>query len=339
MEITLSSGLLRIFSFYSPPRKDLKLSRIRHFFDTATPTILAGDLNAKHIAWGCRVTNPKGHSLFKNAQKHNFTIEAPSQPTHFPGNPNYLPDILDIFVTRNVRIIEDPKVMDELSSDHLPVLLKIPCSYDVSPPTEKIIDWLELDYYLETSSFKCTPLKTTADIDRAVELLTSDIQVATQKATKETPSKSSQLYLPPHILQLIQLKNRTRSQWQKYGNPSIKAELNAQIRRLRSLISEFRSQSFNKFIEEAEAHPKSTWKVIRSLRNRKAQLPPLKVDGKDHYFDEDRANVLVKSLRVQCSLKFAYKPVNIKFQTEINVLAFIFKPTNSAFKPTFLSEV
>lgn len=81
---TNSSHPLYIFSVYSPPL-DLDLSGLPALFDDRIPTIVAGDLNAKHTAWGCHHINPKGDSLSDLICDHHLSIEAPTKPTHYPG--------------------------------------------------------------------------------------------------------------------------------------------------------------------------------------------------------------------------------------------------------------
>ncbi|WP_316206644.1 hypothetical protein, partial [Escherichia coli] len=54
---------LRIFSLYSPLNTN-NMSEIPLLFDSNTPTIVAGDLNAKNKHWGCLSNNTKGNSLW-----------------------------------------------------------------------------------------------------------------------------------------------------------------------------------------------------------------------------------------------------------------------------------
>ena len=50
-------------------------------------------------------------------------IRAPNEPTFF--GPDGKPDILDIAIVRNICLIEDPVVLNELTFDHNPIILKI----------------------------------------------------------------------------------------------------------------------------------------------------------------------------------------------------------------------
>nr|CAH7750459.1 unnamed protein product [Callosobruchus chinensis] len=66
-------------------------------------------------------------------------------------------------------------------------------------------------------------------------------------------------------------------------------------------LVEIRSKNFNEFIEEAENHPSSVWKVTRILRNRKPVLPPLKVGNSTLVLDSEKANAFADSLQSQCT--------------------------------------
>ncbi|OXU22233.1 hypothetical protein TSAR_016876 [Trichomalopsis sarcophagae] len=225
----------------------------------------------------------------------------PLEPTHFPGCASHDPDILDIFLTKNITLPSDPWSTEELSSDHNPVLAKISCAPDISPVTTSRIDWLHLRYILESSSFKCNPIKTTTDLDNAVELLTLEINAATQQATITTPATQHKTKLPSELMYLITEKNKLRKLWQTTRNPKLKTELNAMTKELSALVSEHRNNEFNGFIAEAEKNPKKAWSVVKKLRNKRPSLPPLQQGKKSFSLDSDKAEIFATSLQHQCS--------------------------------------
>lgn len=63
---------------------------------------MAGDLNAKHTNWGCRVINPNGTKLLYFIDNTPYTIYAPDEPTYFPSDVNRQPDILDILLIKSI---------------------------------------------------------------------------------------------------------------------------------------------------------------------------------------------------------------------------------------------
>lgn len=81
IEIYTKTSPIRIITYYSPPNSNQKFSTLNPLFETNTPTIVAGDLNAKHTSWGSKHNNPAGQSLLKKLLKLNINIEPPSEPT------------------------------------------------------------------------------------------------------------------------------------------------------------------------------------------------------------------------------------------------------------------
>ncbi|UYV73849.1 hypothetical protein LAZ67_11001128 [Cordylochernes scorpioides] len=88
---------------------------IYNIFSTDTLTIIAGDLNCKHPAWGSTTTNPSGRRLQNAINVMDLDVSYPDEPTH--DSP---PDIIDIAVHKNISQSAYSKVLHELTSDHLP---------------------------------------------------------------------------------------------------------------------------------------------------------------------------------------------------------------------------
>jgi endonuclease/exonuclease/phosphatase (EEP) superfamily protein YafD len=66
------------------------------------PVVLAGDFNAKHRSWNSHRANKNGNRLLDAALKSTFIVDAPTSPTYLHRFNKYRPDILDIYLTRNV---------------------------------------------------------------------------------------------------------------------------------------------------------------------------------------------------------------------------------------------
>ena len=88
-------------------------------------TIVAGDFNAKHTNWGSRTNNKAGRKLWDLQQCTNVQIIGPDKPTFLPNRLNCKPDILDIAVVKDISTPLRAEVINELNSDHLPVILHL----------------------------------------------------------------------------------------------------------------------------------------------------------------------------------------------------------------------
>ncbi|KAJ1151943.1 hypothetical protein NDU88_004722 [Pleurodeles waltl] len=124
IQIQTSAGPLRLIATYSPPGQ-LCPSNIDALLDSSIPTLIGGDLNAKHQCWNSRTTNSKGHALLATSRKKDFAAAGSSRPTHYPGNARQKLDILDIVIMRNLSQSMELETLTALMSDHNPVLITV----------------------------------------------------------------------------------------------------------------------------------------------------------------------------------------------------------------------
>jgi hypothetical protein len=85
-------------------------------------SILAGDLNAKHLVWNSKVSNPSGLKLLELFVNSNFKISSPQCPTHY--TPDGRSNVLNTVIHQNV-CLSQAIVTNILDSDHLPVMFSI----------------------------------------------------------------------------------------------------------------------------------------------------------------------------------------------------------------------
>lgn len=108
--------------------------------------VVAGDFNAKHASWNCQRPNRQGDRLFLNSTGNGYVVMAPREPTHVPDAANQLPDILDIALVKGLTTRARLTTLDDLPSDHLPVIMEIMHPVELSPTAEKFnykaADWV-----------------------------------------------------------------------------------------------------------------------------------------------------------------------------------------------------
>ena len=337
IEIRRPSGAVRIVSVYVP-NQNLHTCPLHTIFDSRTPTIVAGDFNAHHDSWNSNKINSNGQTLIDFALNNNIIIEAPSEPTYVPNDGNKTPSVLDIFITQNAYTPSDPLTLNELSSDHLPVFAEYAINPLRDPPSVEITDWVLLSYLLENSTFKCTSIDSVRGIDEAVDSLSSEITSTVKAASRPRAVSKAKLQLPVDVLTLIKEKNKTRRLWQRSRDSRLKPLLNSLQRQIHLRMREIRSASFEDFISEAESHPKSVWKVVKSLRNRKTQLPPLVHNGSKFSLDPEKANIFADSLRSQCS-PLPSDPSFNDFHTQVRSTVQNFDTSTGGILPTSFKEV
>ncbi|GBP34307.1 RNA-directed DNA polymerase from mobile element jockey [Eumeta japonica] len=104
---------LRLFAAYRTPGTRFCSSDIHTIFEDHTPTILAGDLNAKHTVWDSRVVSPAGRQLLQDAEDYGYEVLGPVTPSHVPTDPRFGADVLDIVLCHRLPFPIHVEVLPE----------------------------------------------------------------------------------------------------------------------------------------------------------------------------------------------------------------------------------
>jgi len=83
-------------------------------------------------------------------------MSAPDSPTYYPSRLKALPDVLDIFLHHTSLNVSDVVTLDELNSDHNPVLLTVDSALPaqiLNRPSDKEVRWDVYRKYLKPINF------------------------------------------------------------------------------------------------------------------------------------------------------------------------------------------
>ncbi|KAG5862499.1 hypothetical protein JTB14_036198 [Gonioctena quinquepunctata] len=214
VKITTSRGPINLFSVYNPPNNELANDFLGMIIaESVTPTIVAGDFNAKQISWS-NTSNRNGFRLKRHCDNSDYLIKAPNEPPFYGA---YRPDILDIVLIKNLFWDIEVDTLQELSSDHNPI--KIELGYD--PPAQinhsyKITNWVRFSQILEREYCAPENTLTPAELDVAVSRFESTILDALNNTFTEVIShNTSHNALPRSIKDKIREKNRARRRYQR----------------------------------------------------------------------------------------------------------------------------
>jgi endonuclease/exonuclease/phosphatase family metal-dependent hydrolase len=300
VQVETPSGPLRLIAAYIRPQAKLHTSDFDKLLDTTLPTIIAGDLNAKHTSWNSRVCNTKGRSLYSHSCKSDFIVAGPLEPTHHSNVLSHRPDVLDIVVYKNIRHSVELQTRTSLSSDHNPVQITIGDELEQHEPSLKFnyrrTDWDLFRSELE-SRVRHDPLTTKQDLDDAVLQLTTAIFEAIElSAPRSQPGRCSIFDLPDHIKKSIAVKNQARRRWQHHRTADTKLHYNQLEKLLKEEIQEHRSAKWESAVGKLQVADNSVWKMARTLTGKKEPNPP--IQGKTHLAcsPRDKAEVLAESL-------------------------------------------
>lgn len=300
VQIRASGDDLRLIAAYKRPQQRLRPEDIDDLLAGGARTIIAGDLNSKHPAWHSRVANPDGNTLYRHSMGSVFDVIGPDSPTHIPGNPQYLPDVLDIAVVNNVPFPLALDVIEDLSSDHLPVLLTIqtdPVGTTGSVPAKKIVNWRQYNELLQSAIKNGNPdIRSPDDLDRCVEHLTQTVRGALEQSTTLRPSDRAP-ELPRYIRDAIREKRKLVRRWQLTRDPAVKRTLNAKQDSLKELLRDYHNQKWDSFLRDTMEKERNIHKVAKALKNRPAPVNPLQTPNGAMYESQARAEAFADTLR------------------------------------------
>uniref|UniRef100_A0A2S2Q5M2 RNA-directed DNA polymerase from mobile element jockey n=1 Tax=Sipha flava TaxID=143950 RepID=A0A2S2Q5M2_9HEMI len=311
-----------IAAVYSPPKHKITNQIFTDYFNSINNNFIAGgDYNAKHLAWGCRVNNPRGIVLQNFISTKNYKILAPPGPTYWPTSTRKNPDILDIFVTKipsNLNCYTENLL--ELNSDHSSILLTIsaaplirlesPKLFKPSTDKNKFHDLVNQQIKLNVK------LKSTNDIDHAVNNFTKLIQSAAWSSTPETLTSFHNPLLPEYIRCIIVEKRRARAIFQRTRLPSHKHKYNKLTNYLKKVLAKHKSETFNNFLSNLSPKDGSLWRATKNICKFKTSNLPIKnPDGSYVTSDADKAELF----KVHLSDIFQPHP-DIYSQTNTNIV-------------------
>lgn len=298
VEISLNKENYLIVSAYVPPQ-----TANNHFYIDIEKIIplccnifIAGDFNAKHQNWGCNKSNTRGNLFSKFINDAYFTIISPPSPTRYSLNSS---NIIDFGISRNIDFNIFASTINDMSSDHLPVNFYCHTNANLPLPSPK----MKLNYedfknnlILDTSLYQ--NINSAADLDNYVATYTKNIQNAVDKSSTIIPNNNNGSP-PAHIRRLITRRNRARKTWQNTRSPQDKNLFNNLNNKIKSELAKLRQESWKDYLTNASTQDSSIWKIIKKFTGKKHHVPPLKVNNKIHYDNEDKANIIAGNLENQ----------------------------------------
>lgn len=267
--IDTNQGKTTLIAAYLSPGADLIEEDFITIFDRFERILLCGDLNSKHLAWNSRRGNAKGEKLYDLETRIQALTQAPVDPTYIPPFQNQHPDVLDVAMVKNVNPNLHLQTINDLTSHHQPVLGKLRKATNMPTlKTTTTTNWEQYCRWLNNNVQPTKPLHTIAEVDSAIDEITTKIKKAANKAST-TIAYSSSFYeaFPPALQDLKYLKNRARKKWQKTRNPAYRQEMNTLSRELTKRAREWRAEVWEDRMEQIQLRSRDEWQLIRNVRN------------------------------------------------------------------------
>lgn len=294
IEIAIGQDIVRISSVYKPPQDPLQKDDLNKLTEGCDWFITAGDLNSKHPLRNSQSTNPSGRTLYRHVLQGDYSIIAPDTPTHYPSTPRYRPDVLDIALIKLPQQSTDIYNLNELSSDHYPVLLNISDSPVSSspPPISHWINWKKYNEIINNKLKNNVPqVNTPHNIDAAIQTLTDSLKSTITDCSTKITSRST-LKIPTVISSEIAEKNRLRREWQRFRDPAIKRKLNSKIAFIRSILEIHKQDKWDGFMDSINPDIKSIYKLNKKLLNKTPATHPLDGPNGPAFTADEKAELI-----------------------------------------------
>lgn len=288
---------IRLAAGYNPPNSQLTIEDLGAILNNNTPTILAGDLNAKHQMWNSRNQNRNGRILHRYANNNDCQVDAPITPTHHQGI--HRPDVLDIAILRGIRGTTTSTTITALSSGHSPVLVETSDEDREEWQTiRKRTDWISYKNNLKNYIGPVQTITNIPELEKAVEQFTDAIIKAKNAATRNI-NNTDQQRLPRLLRELIKRKNQARRRYQRNCSPQSRAEKNRLQNEVSNLLRERAQQQWEQLLQDINMEDGSLWSLTKSLRKTKQNIPPLQTANGLAYQDAEKTDALAESMEKQ----------------------------------------
>nr|CAD7403431.1 unnamed protein product [Timema poppensis] len=304
--VNTKGGHINFVAAYNPPNKML----LKTDLDTVTTGdhfLIGGDLNCKNTLWNSRLTNRQGRILEEHASDAEYNVLAPESPTYYPANYLHRPDVLDIIMT-NLKITNETlTVLQELDSDHNPIL----CEWVVDTehknnwrkPTIKTTNWVKFNTELQENIPRNLVIETQEDVDAAIDVLTMTIQETYRVNTKTSQKHQDIRSDHPDLNYLIAQKREARRDWQRLRTQQERTRYNHLKAQVRRTVNEYRRAKWNTFVTDTVTDTNKSWTITKILKGtaKKVGTPAIHGQGGMAYTSVDKANAIAETLKQQFS--------------------------------------
>lgn len=246
---------------------------------------------------------------------NNYFIFASSTPTQLNYRADLNPTTPDLILASSADIIKDLKVVTALSSNHMPILVRLggPVASDHKSKYYRYdkADWKRFRSTMdENIELNVKTLTSESEIDATVATFLHSIIMARDTRVPTGVYSDNPRKLPYHIKRAIRHRNALRKRDQPPGD--LKRYVRSLINRLqvsiRELITKHQDTIWNEKLSKVENANSDLWRLTRSLKPKSTVIPPLKrSDGTFAASVIDQTNELANAFYSNMCLTMAWR--------------------------------
>ena len=330
ISINIDNVAVKLSSIYCSPSATRAKSKafFQRVLSQTGPHVVAGDFNCKHSEWNNSTSDRKGSDLLSSLNDLNYTVLKPDEPTLYPYNGN--PSIVDFVVCKSFTSLSRIKVLNELSSDHLPLLFTLhgaTSRQEADNLNLSKVNWPKFRQLVESNchSLHSALLTSHSLIDSTVDSISSIISSALNCSA---PRKKAFLlrYKYSHAVNtLVKNRNHFRNLYKRSRDPAFKSSVNLLNKMIRQQVFVEKKSTFEDKLSSLTFKDNSLFRFAKSLKRKNSSIPPLTDSTGPHYSDEDKANAFARSFQESFN---AVQNSHSKFDNEVNTSIQLLTATN-----------
>ncbi|GFX42049.1 RNA-directed DNA polymerase from mobile element jockey [Trichonephila clavipes] len=269
--INIVSAYVRRRAGHSFPVEDFK-----KIFNSGSNCIIAGDYNAAHVSWHNAKSTRFGqvlHRLIRDLR--GAKLVAPQTATHLQPRQQF-GSVFDLAVFKHIPFNHSVRVINDLSSDHYPVILEINLITSIIKNPEQLsTNWFNFKIALNKKPLPTVELTSNDNIELAISELNQIFTEAFVEASKPKFNNAPKI-LSPEIKFKIYQRNRLRKFWQRTRCPSIYSQFRTLSREIAKDIQAYSRVQWEKHIEALSPIDNTLWRKSSFIRKPFQSIPPLK---------------------------------------------------------------
>ncbi|KAG8239270.1 hypothetical protein J437_LFUL018515, partial [Ladona fulva] len=283
---------------------ELNIEDLQLLYSIKVPTILAGDWNAKHQAWGTRKIN-------QNA------------------------DLLDFIITKDILNITASLVFGELDSDHYPLLFSILGHYAKTnnPEGTHILNWKKFREFLQNKMNNYHLLSepiSEEKVDGQIDLLNNLLHEAKERCTSLKLHNTNYPPLPKDIQDTITQRNQVRRLFLTYHREENHQLLKQLTKTIKSAIASHESKLWNNYLSTISFEDHTLWHCCKKLNRPNPNITPIEENGKIIFEPKGKAEHFVEYLSTLMRNTFKQYPYDMEVEITNNLLPHLPTLTNNS---------
>ncbi|GFS74724.1 probable RNA-directed DNA polymerase from transposon X-element [Trichonephila clavipes] len=333
--INIVSAYVRRRVGHSFPIEDFK-----KIFNSGSNCIIAGDYNAAHVSWHNVKSTRFGQVLHKLIRDlRGAKLVAPQTATHLQPRQRF-GSVIDLAVFKHIPFNHSVRVINDLSSDHYPVILEINLITSIIKNPEQLsTNWFNFKFALKKKPLPTVELTSNDNIELAISELNQNFTEAFVEASKPKFNNAPKI-LSPEIKFKIYQRNRLRKFWQRTRCPSIYSQFLTLSREIAKDIQAYSRDQWEKHIEALSPVDNTLWRKSSLLRKPFQSIPPLKgALGNIAITPIEKAEVIADSLQEQFEPNHVVGRELFDQRIHDEVTNFINTPHVQEIEPTTPTEV